>query len=32
MKAVVEAKTTDIDAFLAGMRSFTQQAQGETAS
>ncbi len=28
MKAVVEAKTTDIDAFMAGMRSFTQQAGG----
>jgi short-subunit dehydrogenase len=26
MKAVVEAKTTDIDTFMAGMRSFTQQA------
>ncbi len=28
MKAVVEAKTTDIDTFMAGMRSFTQQAGG----
>jgi short-subunit dehydrogenase len=26
MKAVVEAKTTDIDTFMVGMRSFTQQA------
>jgi short-subunit dehydrogenase len=32
LKAVIEAKTTDIDAFLDGMRSFTQQAQGDTAS
>jgi short-subunit dehydrogenase len=28
MKVVVEAKTTDIDTFMAGMRSFTQQAGG----
>jgi short-subunit dehydrogenase len=28
MKAVVEAKTTDIDSFMAGMRSFTKQAGG----
>jgi hypothetical protein len=32
LKAVIEAKTTDIDAFLDGMRSFTQQAQGDAAS
>jgi short-subunit dehydrogenase len=32
MKAVIEAKTTDIDSFLDGMRLFTQQARGETAS
>ena len=29
MKAVIEAKTSDIDAFLSGMRSCTQQAQGD---
>jgi short-subunit dehydrogenase len=28
MKAVVEAKTSDIDTFMTGMRSFTQQAGG----
>ena len=28
LKAVIEAKTTDIDAFLDGMRSFTQQSTG----
>jgi short-subunit dehydrogenase len=29
MKAVIEAKTSDIEGFLAGMRAFTAQASGE---
>ncbi len=32
MKAVIEAKTSDIDAFLIGMRSMGQQTQGEAPS